>query len=234
MPRSKVRRNIDITQDNLRRMVPGMVGQLNYGSGKKAYDPMQTVAGKTGTCIQQGAWVGLFTSYAPLANPRLAVVVIARGSDGRKHFPAAVAGRIYRDLNHRFGTPVHLQLAAKPGNDAKAAELNEEEKDAVAAEQAETEAAILAEEQKATAATTAPPTQHPLVSQPSPANSTVKRVMLPVEPRNNQMQKEEPRSRPSVRLPPLLRHSLITGRGKHSLNCKGVAIPGKPICAGSS
>ncbi|HKO96075.1 MAG TPA: penicillin-binding transpeptidase domain-containing protein, partial [Pyrinomonadaceae bacterium] len=82
----KVRRNLDISQDNLRRMVPGMVGAVNYGSGKKAYDPLQTVAGKTGTCIQQGAWVGLFTSYAPLANPRLAVVVIARGSDGRKHF----------------------------------------------------------------------------------------------------------------------------------------------------
>jgi membrane peptidoglycan carboxypeptidase len=188
----KVRRNIDITADNLRRMVPGMVGAVNYGSGKKAYDPMQTVAGKTGTCIQQGAWVGLFTSYAPLANPRLAVVVIARGSDGRKHFPAAVAGRIYRDLNHRFGTPVHLQLAAKPVNDAKAAALNEEEKDAVEAEEAETEAAILAEEQKAAAAAAnSAPTQHPLVIQSAPANSTVKRVILPVEPRNNQTQKAE-------------------------------------------
>ncbi len=186
----KVRRNLDITQDNLRRMVPGMVGAVNYGSGKKAYDPMQTVAGKTGTCIQQGAWVGLFTSYAPLANPRLAVVVIARGSDGRKHFPAAVAGRIYRDLNHRFGTPVHLQLAAKPGNDAKAAELNEEEKDAEEAEVAETEAAILAEEQKAAAATPTTPVQHPLVNQ-SPTNSTVKRVILPVEPKNTQTQKAE-------------------------------------------
>lgn len=189
----KVRRTLDISQDNLRRMVPGMVGAVNYGSGKKAYDPMQTVAGKTGTCIQQGAWVGLFTSYAPLANPRLAVVVIARGSDGRKHFPAAVAGRIYRDLNHRFGTPIHLQLAAKP-NDSKAAELNEEEKDAEEAEAAETAAAILAEEQKAASAVTATPTtptQHPLVNQPSPTNSNVKRVILPVEPRNNQTQKVE-------------------------------------------
>ena len=192
----KVRRSLDITQDNLRRMVPGMVGAVNYGSGKKAYDPMQTVAGKTGTCIQQGAWVGLFTSYAPLANPRLAVVVIARGSDGRKHFPAAVAGRIYRDLNHRFGTPIHLQLAAKP-NDAKAAELNEEEKDAEEAEVAETEAAILAEEQKASphAATPTTPTQHPLVNQ-LPANSTVKRVILPVEPTNTRLKKQKHRSQP--------------------------------------
>ncbi|MEK6282742.1 MAG: penicillin-binding transpeptidase domain-containing protein [Acidobacteriota bacterium] len=191
----KVRRQIEITQDNLRRMVPGMVGAVNYGSGKKAYDPLQTVAGKTGTCIQQGAWVGLFTSYAPLANPRLAVVVIARGSDGRKHFPAAVAGRIYRDLNQRFGTPIHLQLAAKPDNDSKAAELNEEEKEAVEAEEAETEAAIQAEEEKAaTSAATVTPTQHPLVNQSSPTNSTVKRVILPVEPRHNQTQ---PKSTPN-------------------------------------
>jgi penicillin-binding protein 2 len=44
-----VRRQLPIDQDNFRRMVPGMVGAVNYGSGKKAYDPMQTVAGKTGT-----------------------------------------------------------------------------------------------------------------------------------------------------------------------------------------
>lgn len=181
-----VRRNLDISQDNLRRMVPGMVGAVNYGSGKKAYDPMQTVAGKTGTCIQQGAWVGLFTSYAPLANPRLAVVVIARGSDGRKHFPAAVAGRIYRDLNQRFGTPVHLQIATKPATDDKAAELNEEEKDAVEAEEAETEAAILVEEQKAsTSAADATATQHPLVES-TPINSNVKRVILPVDTKASQ------------------------------------------------
>lgn len=188
----KVRRNLEISQDNLRRMVPGMVGAVNYGSGKKAYDPMQTVAGKTGTCIQQGAWIGLFTSYAPLANPRLAVVVIARGSDGRKHFPAAVAGRIYRDLNQRFGTPVHLQIATKPGSDAKAAELNEEEKDAVA-EEAETEAAIVAQEEKAaTSAAATAPTQHPLVTPNSPGNSNVKRVILPVDTRSNQTQKSDP------------------------------------------
>ncbi len=187
-PKVSVRRNLDISQDNLRRMVPGMVGAVNYGSGKKAYDPMQTVAGKTGTCIQQGAWVGLFTSYAPLANPRLAVVVIARGSDGRKHFPAAVAGRIYRDLNRRFGTPVHLQIATKPVTDEKAAELNEEEKDAVEAEEAEVEAAILVEERKA--ATTAAPTQHPLVES-TPTNSNVKRVILPVDTKANQSQKAD-------------------------------------------
>jgi membrane peptidoglycan carboxypeptidase len=145
-----VRRQLPIDQDNFKRMVPGMVGAVNYGSGKKAYDPVQTVAGKTGTCIGQGSWLGLFTSYAPLVSPRLAVVVISRGSDGRQHLPAAIAGRIYRDLNRRFGTPVNLQIAntpATPADGTKATDLNEEEKDAAAeqaAEDAKTEAAAQA------------------------------------------------------------------------------------------
>lgn len=110
--RTKVRRQINLDSETWRTIIPGMVGAVNYGSGRKAHDPRQTVAGKTGTCIEQGGWVGLFTSYAPLSNPRLTVVVIARGADARNHFPAAVAGRIYRDLNGRFGTPANLQIAS--------------------------------------------------------------------------------------------------------------------------
>ena len=99
----KIRRVVDIDSQAFRGILPGMVGAVNYGSGRKAYDPRETIAGKTGTCIEHGSWVGLFTSYAPVADPQLAVVVIAKGSDGRNHFPAAVAGRIYRELNPRFG-----------------------------------------------------------------------------------------------------------------------------------
>jgi stage V sporulation protein D (sporulation-specific penicillin-binding protein) len=110
--RTKVRRQIKLDSEVWRNMIPGMVGAVNYGSGRKAHDPQQTVAGKTGTCIERGGWVGLFTSYAPISNPRLTVVVVARGADARNHFPAAVAGRIYRDLNGRFGTPSNLQLAS--------------------------------------------------------------------------------------------------------------------------
>ncbi|HYJ89230.1 MAG TPA: penicillin-binding transpeptidase domain-containing protein [Pyrinomonadaceae bacterium] len=109
--RTKVRRQIKLDSEVWRNMIPGMIGAVNYGSGKKAQDPRQTVAGKTGTCIERGGWVGLFTSYAPVSNPRLTVVVIARGADARNHFPAAVAGRIYRDLSVRFGTPSNLQVA---------------------------------------------------------------------------------------------------------------------------
>jgi cell division protein FtsI/penicillin-binding protein 2 len=79
-----MRRKINIEDDTWKRMVPGMIGAVNYGSGRKAYRPEQTVAGKTGTCIGQGAWLGLFTSYAPVVNPKLAVVVIRRGISGNQ------------------------------------------------------------------------------------------------------------------------------------------------------
>jgi membrane peptidoglycan carboxypeptidase len=196
----KVRRQVDVSQDNLRRMVPGMVGAVNYGSGKKAYDPLQTVAGKTGTCIGQGSWLGLFTSYAPLANPRLAVVVIGRGPDARNHFPAAVAGRIYRELGARFGAPINLQVAtSKPSNDAKAAELNEEDKDAAEAEAAEAEAATKAEETEAETTTASGPVEspRPKASHNAEPKDTIRRVLMPVEPRGAQIQRPETKSMPA-------------------------------------
>lgn len=183
----KVRRQLEITNDVWQRMVPGMVGAVNYGSGRKAYDPTQTVAGKTGTCIGQNGWVGLFTSYAPLANPRLAVVVIAQGTDARRHFPAAVAGAIYRGLNHRFGTAINLQVAST---------LDDEEKEvadaeaAAAAETAEGEVEALPPTNGAekTAAATTTVTTTTVTTTPAPSvptktepKNTVKRVLMPLE-----------------------------------------------------
>jgi len=179
----KVRRVLDISNEVWQRMVPGMVGAVNYGSGRKAYDPTQTVAGKTGTCIGDNGWVGLFTSYAPLANPRLAVVVITEGSDARRHLPAAVAGEIYRQLNHRFGTAINLQVAST---------LDDEEKEVADAE-AEAEKAEAGDDEESTATAGAPTNttvkKAPSVPLPStnaaktttaePKN-TVKRVLMPL------------------------------------------------------
>lgn len=134
--KTRVRRQVNMDTETWRNMVPGMVGAVVYGSGRRAFDPSETVAGKTGTCVEQGTWVGLFTSYAPLANPRLAVVVIARGADAHNHFPAAVAGRIYRDLKGRFGTPANLQVAttrksSTPTRDVESDDEEESESTAV-------------------------------------------------------------------------------------------------------
>ena len=103
--KTEVRRQLNIPQENLRRMLVAMVGAVNYGSARKTYDPSQTIAGKTGTCIDtdRTAWVGLFTSFAPVEDPQLAVAVITRGSDARKHLPVAIANQIYRTLSYRFG-----------------------------------------------------------------------------------------------------------------------------------
>jgi membrane peptidoglycan carboxypeptidase len=133
----EVRRQLNIPQESLRRMLPGMIGSVNYGSGHKAYDPAETIAGKTGTCIDRDrVWVGLFTSYAPVEDPQLAIAVVGRGTDAHSHVPAAIAGQIYRTLNYRFGkhgnhSPFALTpdiLAPKPKIDpSKIADTDEAE-----------------------------------------------------------------------------------------------------------
>lgn len=139
-----VRRKLNIPQEAMNQLVPGMIGAVNYGSGKRAFDPMQTIAGKTGTCIgKDRTWLGLFTSYAPVQNPRLAIVVVVKGSNGRHHFPAYVAGQIYRSLKHRFGTVTGtdaMPYASAPMvprpkiNPNAAAAISDEERDEEAAE----------------------------------------------------------------------------------------------------
>jgi membrane peptidoglycan carboxypeptidase len=180
-----VRRQLDITSDVWQRMVPGMVGAVNYGSGRRAYDPTQTVAGKTGTCIGQDGWVGLFTSYAPLAKPRLAVVVIAQGTDAHRHFPAAVAGEIYRQLNHRFGTAINMQVATTDLDDEEketgddAAGMNGQTGDAAAA----TTTPATADQPTQTAATDPAaqgPTKTPAANQNGTPKNTVKRVLMTI------------------------------------------------------
>ena len=132
--KAKVRRQINFDREVWNQLTPGMVGAVNYGSGRKAHDPDQQVAGKTGTCIEDGRWVGLFASYAPVVNPKLAVVVITRGPDARSHFPAAVAGRIYREMGNRNGAPVVQQVAAVRDVNSFA---SEEEEETVLEEEAE-------------------------------------------------------------------------------------------------
>jgi membrane peptidoglycan carboxypeptidase len=192
----KVRRKLDIDGNVLQRMIPGMIGAVNYGSGRKAYDPLQTVAGKTGTCNGGGgSWVGLFTSYAPLANPRLAVVVITRGTDAHRHLPAAVAGQIYRDLHARFGTPTNLQIA--PTLDDEEKEVGDEEGVDLIADQNGTNTEDTTA--PSATATTAPSPTHKLVPETTPG--TVKRVIQPINspaPKADTQKSTEPATSPST------------------------------------
>jgi membrane peptidoglycan carboxypeptidase len=190
--KTEVRRKVNIDSEAWRRMLPGMIGAVNYGSGRKAYRPEQTVAGKTGTCIGQGSWLGLFTSYAPVVNPRLAVVVITRGADAHNHLPAAVAGKIYSALSPRFGTVINFQVAetsddATPSRDKKAAALDEESQETKAATEAEQKAEEKAEEAAAADATKTTTTTDAAPATPAATatdtKSKVKATVLPVDDR---------------------------------------------------
>ena len=188
--KSETRRKINISKETLDRMLPGMIGAVNYGSGRKAYRPEQTVAGKTGTCIGQGAWLGLFTSYAPVVDPKLAVVVITRGTDAHNHLPAAVAGDIYRALSPRFGTQINFQVAQTvddedtPTKDKKSAVLDEEAQETKAATQAEEKAIEEKAEKEAAEATekTLEATDaNANTKAPAAGTSKVKPTVMPVD-----------------------------------------------------
>jgi membrane peptidoglycan carboxypeptidase len=140
----EVKRDVNIPEDNLRRMLPGMIGAVSYGTARRAAAPAWTIAGKTGTCTGQGSKLGLFTSYGPVHDPQLAVSVILRNSGMSGPKAAAVAGDVYRRLvfEARFAPKPNSQpmlandmLAPRPHIDPrKAAEVSDEEKDDDAAD----------------------------------------------------------------------------------------------------
>ncbi|HYO62237.1 MAG TPA: penicillin-binding transpeptidase domain-containing protein [Pyrinomonadaceae bacterium] len=193
--KTEKRRKVNVPVEHLRRLLPGMVGAVNFGTGKAAYDPTQTVAGKTGTCIGQGSWLGLFTSFAPVHDPQLAVAVITRGSGERGRLAAGVAGRIYRGLNHRFGTrgtpaPVfaNTPLAPQPKIDPRtAAAISDEDK-----EKDEADAYVVSEGQQ----------DGDTMSQDAGPRSPVKATMQPSPARTTTPdQNARPAIRPSISTP---------------------------------
>ena len=93
------RANVDLPQQNVRRVIPGMMGAAEYGTARRGVDPSLGIAGKTGSCIDKGSWVGLFASVAPVESPKYAVAVITRGQRERGRYAAAVAGKIYQALS---------------------------------------------------------------------------------------------------------------------------------------
>jgi beta-lactamase class D len=111
----QLRRKIDMTPENRLRMLAGMAGTVNYGTGKAAFDPVGQVAGKTGTCTDRDK-LGLFTSFNSVDNPKLVVTVITtgRGEAGKK--AADIAGRVYRSISYRFLRDGTTLTASSPAN----------------------------------------------------------------------------------------------------------------------
>lgn len=97
-----MRRQVDLPRKNLTGVATGMKGAAKYGTARSGVDYSLGIAGKTGSCIENGSWVGLFASVAPIENPKYAVAVIMRGQNARGKYAAAISGKIYEFLAKRI------------------------------------------------------------------------------------------------------------------------------------
>ncbi len=144
IPRPKVERanfrpqlteHVNLPQTQVERVLPGMVGTAEYGTARRGVDASMGVAGKTGSCITKGSWIGLFASVAPVEDPKYSVVVITRGEGERGKYAAAIAGKIYQALRPRISRNVDMALARRlmkplPAIDVNtAANVDEEDAD---------------------------------------------------------------------------------------------------------
>jgi penicillin-binding protein 2 len=109
--RPQFRRSVAVASQELDEMLPGMIGTAEYGTAHRGVDASLGIAGKTGSCIYKGTWIGLFTSVAPVENPKYSVVVITRGSGERGKYAAAIAGRVYQALSPKIRPSRNLALA---------------------------------------------------------------------------------------------------------------------------
>ena len=162
---------VSVPQQKFQGVLPGMMGAAEYGTARKGVDPSLGIAGKTGSCITKGSWIGLFASVAPVENPKYSVVVITRGERERGKWAAAVAGRIYRELAPRISRDHGRYMALKNQSgagrvDSRTAAVEDGEED----EDMEI-AASDDEDRKAIAA--APPVKQQLVV-PDPRKGVVK------------------------------------------------------------
>ena len=122
IPRSRIsktsfrgyyRRGINLRPSVFERVIPGMIGAVKYGTARRINDPHLRIAGKTGSCISNKTWVGLFASVAPINDPRFSVVVILEGKYARGKYSAAIAGKIYQSLKGRFNERYRGTLARR-------------------------------------------------------------------------------------------------------------------------
>ncbi len=121
--KQQISEQINVPQRNVEGVLPGMIGAAEYGTAHRGVDASMGVAGKTGSCIGKGSWVGLFASIAPVEDPKYSVVVITRGQSERGKYAAAIAGKVYDALRSRVVRNPNSDLAkrlAKPINPVNA------------------------------------------------------------------------------------------------------------------
>ena len=111
--RGYLRRELDLRPTVFERVIPGMMGAVKYGTARRIKNTNLKVAGKTGSCISDNTWVGLFASVAPIQNPKFSVVVITKGKFARGKYSAAIAEKIYRKLQPLYDKPYQKKLRRK-------------------------------------------------------------------------------------------------------------------------
>jgi hypothetical protein len=112
--RGYLRQQVPLPQSKFEGVLPGMVGAAEYGTARRGVDASLGIAGKTGSCIGKGSWLGLFASVAPVESPKYAVVVITRGHGERGKYAAAVAGKVYEALRPRLQANGPRDIALVP------------------------------------------------------------------------------------------------------------------------
>ena len=132
--RPKFREPVSVPYRTVQGVIPGMIGAAEWGTAARGVDHSQGIAGKTGSCIFKGSWIGLFASVAPVEDPQYAVAVITRGEGERGKYAAGVAGKLYRALAPRMHRNQERYLALKnlrpnPSQPDNMAEVDEDEED---------------------------------------------------------------------------------------------------------
>jgi transpeptidase family protein len=97
-----LKRKIVMSPEDRLRLMAGMSGAVNFGTGRLAYNALGQVAGKTGTCTGSRDKLGLFTSFSSVDNPKLVVTVITSGFTEAGSRAAAIAGKIYAAIAPKF------------------------------------------------------------------------------------------------------------------------------------
>ncbi len=92
-----VRQDLAEARPALARLLPGMLGAVQYGTARPAFDPTFPIAGKTGTFNADGYSVGIFASFEA-TSPRYMVLVLIAGKDVMGHDAARVAARVYKKM----------------------------------------------------------------------------------------------------------------------------------------
>ena len=136
--RPHITEHINLPRTRVEGVLPGMVGAAEYGTARRGVDSSMGVAGKTGSCIGKGSWVGLFASVAPVEDPKYSVVVITRGERERGKYAAAIAGKIYQSLRPQIVRNTDKALARRLMKPIPLVDVNallEEEDDAEESEE---------------------------------------------------------------------------------------------------